>query len=398
MSAVSKDSPEIIEFQRLFARVRDWSDDNPIGLRELAFADDSFQQLALDTLRVAGSIQRSEQSDRDLFTGPVDPIFISEWRDFEERFAGALLDILSSTAWGTDPLLFTFDYYEQPDQWEVADFKAIRAARSLDVSILFAAVQGERAVKAGASVTWHPLSISALTNELKRKFEEMAKAASAFEDGYQELKTALGRQLLVSNNENDKQKYISIVRKLEEDILQHDAMPIEEQAKDAFEFWETLKYTSGLDIRGILRRRALIPFVLFPRHASARLSKSDLPSIFRNLRQAHDAFVFGAPAAALALMRSVMEMAVRDHYGASGAKLDELIDSVADRLPRRANAAALHRLRRLANCVLHREPGGGPHSEKTKREYELEIVSLFFVLRALIEGTPKLGVVAAPVK
>ena len=37
-----------------------------------------------------------------------------------------------------------------------------------------------------------------------------------------------------------------------------------------------------------------------------------------NLQQAHDAFVYGAHYAALALMRSIMEAVLRDHYGAEG--------------------------------------------------------------------------------
>jgi hypothetical protein len=394
MSADSKDSPEIVKFRRLFARVRDWSDNDPVYIRGIALEDDGFFQLALDVLRVAGSIKQSEKSNRDLFTDPVDPKFISEWRDFEERFAGALLDILSDPAARGDPSLFTFDYYEQPDQWEVADFKASLAARSLDVSILFAEVQLEHAAKPEDGVTWYPLRISTLPKEVQRAFKEMMEALSASEDSYQQLKEHLF-PLLVSGEESDKQQYIQIVRQTLEKRLQLDELSIEEIVKDTFVYWEKMKYICGLDIRGFLRRRALIPFVLFPRHVSARLSKSDLPSIFQNLRQAHDAFVFGAPAAALALMRSVMEMAVRDHYTASGENLDELIDSVASRLPRRANAARLHGLRQLANRVLHGESGAARQLEKTKREFELEIVSLFFVLRALVEGAPQLNVTVA---
>jgi hypothetical protein len=89
-------------------------------------------------------------------------------------------------------------------------------------------------------------------------------------------------------------------------------------------------------------------------------------------------------------MRSVMEMIVRDHYGATGANLKELINSVASRLPRRANAGALHRLRKLANEVLHGDHDKIAHSRAEERNFEREIVSLFFVLRALVEGAPQL--------
>jgi hypothetical protein len=88
-------------------------------------------------------------------------------------------------------------------------------------------------------------------------------------------------------------------------------------------------------------------------------------------------------------MRSVMEMVVRNYYGGSGSKLEELIDSVANRLRGRANAAALHRLRRLANRILHGDSDKDSHSGKPQRDLELEVVSLLFALRALIENAPQ---------
>jgi hypothetical protein len=108
--------------------------------------------------------------------------------------------------------------------------------------------------------------------------------------------------------------------------------------------------------------------------------------MLKNLQQAHDAFVFGTTYAALALMRSIMEAVLRDHYRAEGKDLSERIYN-ARRLPTRANAAALHRLRRLANAILHLDPEkdeGLPSLDEVK--LEKEIISLLFVLRALIEG------------
>jgi|SRR5271169_633803 len=61
-------------------------------------------------------------------------------------------------------------------------------------------------------------------------------------------------------------------------------------------------------------------------------------------------------------------------------------------LPKRANAPALHRLRRLANRVLHGEIDEFSRPDTTRRDFELEIVSLLFVLRALIEGAPQASV------
>ena len=70
-------------------------------------------------------------------------------------------------------------------------------------------------------------------------------------------------------------------------------------------------------------------------------------------RQAHEAFVFGAHFSALALMSSIIEVVLRDYYGAEGDDLSERITNSRNPLPSAANASALHRLRIIANSVLH---------------------------------------------
>ena len=109
-------------------------------------------------------------------------------------------------------------------------------------------------------------------------------------------------------------------------------------------------------------------------------------SMLQNLQQAHDAFVYGAPYAALALMRSILEAVLRDHYRAEGVDLNERIRNARGRLPRGANDARLHRLRKLANAILHLDREKDEGLPKLDDEsLEKEIVSLLFVLRELIE-------------
>ena len=109
--------------------------------------------------------------------------------------------------------------------------------------------------------------------------------------------------------------------------------------------------------------------------------------MLKNLQQAHDAFVYGATYAALALMRSIMEAVLRDHYRVEGKDLSERIRNARGRLPRGASEPALNRLRKLANAILHLDRDkdeGLPTMDEVR--LEKEIVSLLFVLRALIEG------------
>jgi uncharacterized protein DUF4145 len=63
----------------------------------------------------------------------------------------------------------------------------------------------------------------------------------------------------------------------------------------------------------------------------------------------------------LALMRSILEAVLRDHYGAEGEDLSERINQ-ARQLPSGASVAALHRLRKLANA------------EGVEAEREIELV------------------------
>jgi hypothetical protein len=124
----NKESPEVVEFMLLFQRLKDWSDNEPEALPELASTDESIKDLCLKLLEAAGSLQRNERGDRDLFTAPVDSKFISTWRDFEERFADVLLTVLSNAVEAGDvDLTFSFNWYQRP-RWEDADRKAAGAA------------------------------------------------------------------------------------------------------------------------------------------------------------------------------------------------------------------------------------------------------------------------------
>lgn len=90
-----------------------------------------------------------------------------------------------------------------------------------------------------------------------------------------------------------------------------------------------------------------------PRRVAAGSGESERVSTLRNLAQAHQAFIYGASHAALALMRSIVEAVLGDFYCAAGKDLGELIHDMRGRFPRGVSEASLHRLRMLANAVLH---------------------------------------------
>ena len=151
---------------------------------------------------------------------------------------------------------------------------------------------------------------------------------------------------------------------------------------EGIEAWTRLKEQSGFNLEDVFRRRELIPFVLVPRHVSTAHGSAEKLSLFTHLQQAHDAFVMGLFFASLALMRSIMEIVLDKHYGSHGADLRESIDNCR-LLPGGASKAALHRLRQLANDVLHFNEG-----RTIPGDFERELISLLVVLRNLIEAAP----------
>lgn len=315
MSRGWKDSAEVVEFMALFARLKDWSDDAPGELADFAATDPSVNELCIQLRFAADFLKMNERRARALFAAPVDPEFVAEWRDYEERYEPVI-----SVVWLSH--LFPEFGPAEPSRttradmkWDNADGEAEEQAGGIDHAIEFASEQADNTY---------------------REFIDSDRA---------------------------------------------------DEIQEGVAAWNRLKQDTGFDLRGIFRRRALIPFVFVPRQVAAKHGSAETLSLLTNLQQAHDAFVYGTPYAALALMRSIMEAVLRDHYRADGKDLSERVRNARGRLPRGASEAALHRLRKLANAVLHmdrKKDEGLPKIDEVL--LEKEIVSLLLVLRALIEG------------
>jgi len=311
-----KDSPEVVKFMKLFAKVKDIGDDDPEALVDLARRDEGVKDLCIQLFSAANLLARNERRRRELFAGPVDPKFQTSWRDYEKRFSSVLADI-----WLADIFLESRAVETEPGseidlQWLGADGDADEQARAINQAIEFA-------------------------------YDQATDDGREFPSGFRE------------------------------NIAEGEAA------------WDRLVRDAGFDLRGVFRRRELVPFVLVPRHVAAKQASPDKLTMLRSLREAHEAFVFGTPLAALALMRSVIEVVLRDYYGAKGADLSERINNARD-LPTGANTAALHRLRKLANAALHPDSDESEKLRKIEPErLEKEIVSLLMVLRTLIENAPQ---------
>jgi hypothetical protein len=83
--STAKDSPEVMEFMALFHKLRDRIHDDPEGLEELAAHDPELRDLCANLELTAQSMWMGKQFRRTLFAAPVDPKFVSSWRDYEGR-------------------------------------------------------------------------------------------------------------------------------------------------------------------------------------------------------------------------------------------------------------------------------------------------------------------------
>jgi hypothetical protein len=82
----SKDSTEVVKFLSLLAQLKDCCEDDPKGLSDLAKEDEGVKRLCNQLAMTASILRMNERRRRHLFAAPVDPKFLTAYRDFEERF------------------------------------------------------------------------------------------------------------------------------------------------------------------------------------------------------------------------------------------------------------------------------------------------------------------------
>jgi len=142
-------------------------------------------------------------------------------------------------------------------------------------------------------------------------------------------------------------------------------------------------------LAGVFRRRELVPFVMVPRHVSNIYDATDSLSLMARLQHAQEAFVYGVPLAALALMRAILEQLMKKHYGWNEKGLLKSIEVASARglFPPTILFSQVQRLLKLGNDAVHL------NSEELHKvaeaDVEKEILSLLLIIRTLIEGAPK---------
>lgn len=178
---------------------------------------------------------------------------------------------------------------------------------------------------------------------------------------------------------NERSKWLSQIIELAAAKLEEDDCGDFEWISDGLEAWDALT-TSGLNVTDTLWRRRAVPHILIPSHVAKHYGKEGA-SLYIRLKDAGTAFAFGAPLAALAMQRAVMEEMLTKHWGARKTEKGYRIEDA--NLPELAWDARAGRLKRLANNALHNEPG-----QMTSDELDHSIVQNFHLLRLLIENAP----------
>jgi hypothetical protein len=327
--AESSESQEVREFMAAFGKLRTMIDDSPELLESESSDVESLRRLCVLVSRSAIRLSDAERSQPELFSARTNPDFIRSWRDYEARYKLPLDRVFFEQVFGSD---------SDP---------GVEVLRGDLETIQRAVDRGEPAVIAHWEIAARNATFDNDAARVAIEYARLNAAAlpdSTVDDERYKIDVAAGAEAL---------------RRLLDD--------------------------AGFDLEGALRRRALTPFILIPRHVSDRHGNDERLSLFTILQQANDAFVYGAPLAALALMRTILEIVLKNNYEAPGETLEEMIRNVRG-LPSDIPSSRLDRVRRLANAILH----FNKKDEQRLSQTEKEIVLLQLNLRDLIEAAPRL--------
>ena len=291
--------PRVVKFLASYRRLVEATDNDPANVAETAKSDPDLMSICFDLEGIVRDLFCLEKKSRMQFARNVDPTFIKCYRDFKVRYAASINEVLFADA----------DLADLLDEFA-------KSAVSTNDNHDHAAMCQFRCIPSN--------SPDEAANQLRKTIEYAEFRADFHEIGDDE----------------------------DLDFLVADAIA-------GISVWTCLTKEIGLDIEGILRRREMVSFIQIPEHVSNKYGDSELPSLMSYLAQAHESFVYGIPIAALALMRSILELLLTKHYKAGTTDDTEVnlctkIKAVSP--PQGVSRDQLHRLRKLTNDILHISP------------------------------------------
>jgi hypothetical protein len=290
-----------------------------------AIRDESIRELCAKLSWDAFALRQAEKRHPELFTAPVNPDFIAMWRDYEKRFDEAV-------GWISSSVLFSELGFGDGDV--VSELSKDRPPSDTPERI------------------WRSAD-----HDAEEAIEKMQLATTFAEN-----------QIQIEDVWDDQPDLV-------------------EDVQVGLDHWKNLSTTVGLDLRGVLRRRALVPFVLVPRKIANQQGSAERTALLQNLIEAQESFINGTLSACVALLRATVEVVLTEHFRLFGNDLEGKINSARGKLPLGVTVRELHELRKLANRLLHspqRSPGDVLKSGD--QESEMRIVGLLIAVRGLVES------------
>jgi hypothetical protein len=208
------------------------------------------------------------------------------------------------------------------------------------------------------------------------------KAAAAIE-----LESPSDDDAAIEQGIEDLQRIVERYLELERGFTDDDELrELEGSCSTALSALNHLIDTVGLNLPSVFRRWRNVPVILMPAHVSKRYGASDKGSLLHLLDDAVQAYVFGAPAAAIAMCRAALDMVLKQHYGEG--KWDraglETVVSLASKRFDFINENELKFLVRHANRILHDYVA----VDRISPEDDRTIVVFLTTVKSLIERAP----------
>ena len=157
------------------------------------------------------------------------------------------------------------------------------------------------------------------------------------------------------------QGLISYLRELVEENSEPaaDIENFKDDIRVALGAYDYLTETIGLNVADIFWKWQSVPIIFTPSHVSNRYGQTEKGSLNDLMNDAVRAYVFGAPAAAIAMCRAALEKVLKKHYGKGEwddptlkLKLGEIIVLASQRY-HFIQEGKLGKLTRSANTILH---------------------------------------------
>ncbi|MGH7037390.1 MAG: hypothetical protein ACREE4_12325 [Stellaceae bacterium] len=145
--------------------------------------------------------------------------------------------------------------------------------------------------------------------------------------------------------------------------------------------------TIGLNIYSVFRRWRRVPVVFMPAHVSNRYGASTKGSLLHLLDDAVRAYVFGAPAAAIAMCRAALETVLKRHYGHGqweNVKLGQLV-ILASQQYDFIQEKRITSLVQKANRIVH----GYDQVDRLSDEDDRAILNFLKTVKFLIQRAPE---------